>query len=305
MSATGRLSTLAALVVAVVLLAPAPLAQAATPAATQATTQAATRAGAPWPGHPGRVLVTHKVKPGNTATGLSVRYHAWTREFIALNGSKLRVGQTVRIPVVVAAVRRAKKARANKHKSAPATTKHQSPRPPAKKATKKKVVKKKSHSSSSSAGVIRHATRPPGHGWLHADLSREQVRRLVVATAKSYGVPPKLALAIAWQESGWQQRRVSSAGALGVMQVMPGTGRWMELYVGRKLRLRDSHDNVLAGVRTIKVLLDSTKRDNRAVAAYYQGLGAVRNHGLYSDTKRYVAAVRAHESRIARTGSPV
>ncbi len=238
----------------------------------------------------------HKVRPGDTATGLSVRYHAWTREFIALNGSRLKVGERVRIPVVLAAVRRAKKT--HKHKAAPATTKKQAPRPPT-----KKPAKKKSHTSS--AGVVRHATRPPGHGWLHADLSREQVRRVVVATAKHYGVSPKLALAIAWQESGWQQRRVSSAGALGVMQVMPGTGRWMELYVGRKLRLRDSHDNVLAGVRTLKVLLDSTKRDNRAVAAYYQGLGAVRSHGLYSDTKAYVAAVRAHESRIGRTGSPI
>ena len=282
MSATGRISTLAALVVTLVLLAPAPLAQAATS----------------WPGHPGRSLVTHKVRPGDTATGLSVRYHAWTKEFIALNGTRLRVGQKVRIPVVLAAVRRAKKAQAKKSKPAPAATKQQTPRAPKKKPTKKKA-------QHSTAGVIRHATRPRGHGWLHADLSREQVRRIVVASAKSYGVSPKLALAIAWQESGWQQRRVSSAGALGVMQVMPGTGRWMELYVGRKLRLRDSHDNVLAGVRTLKVLLDSTKRDNRAVAAYYQGLGAVRSHGLYSETKRYVAAVRAHESRIARTGSPI
>ena len=279
MPATGRISTLAALTVAAVLLVPAPLAQAATS----------------WPGHPNRSLVTHRVKPGNTATGLSVRYHAWTREFIALNGSRLRVGQKVQIPVVLSAVRRAKKA--NKHKPTAVTPKAQTPRTP-QKTTQKKV-------SHSSAPVVRHATRPRGHGWLHADLTREQVRQLVVATAKHYGVPPNLALAIAWQESGWQQRRISSAGAIGVMQVMPGTGRWMELYVGRSLRLRDSHDNVLAGVRTLKVLLDSTSRNKRAVAAYYQGLGAVRSRGLFDDTKRYVAAVRAHATRISRTGSPV
>ncbi len=278
MSATGRISTLAALTVAVVLLAPAPLAQAATP----------------WPGHPGRSLVVHTVRPGDTATGLSVRYHAWTREFIALNGSRLRVGEKVRVPVVLAAVRRAAKARAAKHRSAPVRTPKQKPHRAKKPAT-----------AHASPHLVRHATRPRGRGWLHADLSRQQVRRLVVTTARRLGVPPKLALAIAWQESGWQQRRISSAGAIGVMQVMPDTGRWMQLYLGRKLRLRDSHDNVLAGVRTIKVLLDSTKRDNRAVAAYYQGLGAVREHGLYRDTVHYVAAVRAHESRIARTGSPV
>ncbi len=136
-------------------------------------------------------------------------------------------------------------------------------------------------------------------------MSREQVRRLVVATARQYGVPQRLALAVAWQESGWQQRRVSSAGALGVMQVMPDTGRWMRLYVGRSLRLRDTHDNVLAGVMTLRVLMNYTRLDNRAIGAYYQGLGAVREHGLFTSTRHYVRAVRAHEQRISTTGSPV
>jgi soluble lytic murein transglycosylase-like protein len=131
------------------------------------------------------------------------------------------------------------------------------------------------------------------------------VRRLVARTARHYGVPPKLALAVAWQESGWQQRRVSSAGALGVMQVMPDTGRWMRWYVGRKLRLRDTHDNVLAGIMTLRVLRSWTRWDNNAIAAYYQGLGAVREHGYFDDTRRYVKSVRAHQRRIARTGSPV
>ena len=94
----------------------------------------------------------------------------------------------------------------------------------------------------------------PRRGWLHADLTRDQVRRLVSRMARRYDVPRTLALAIAWQESGWQQRRVSSAGALGVMQVMPDTGRWMRWYAGRPLRLRDTHDNILAGVMTLRIL---------------------------------------------------
>ena len=121
-------------------------------------------------------------------------------------------------------------------------------------------------------------------------MSRDQVRRLVAAMARHYDVPPRLALAIAWQESGWQQRRVSSAGAIGVMQVMPDTGRWMRWYAGRPLRLRDTHDNVRAGVLTLRILRSWTKYDHNAIAAYYQGLGAVRRHGHFKDTKRYVAA---------------
>jgi hypothetical protein len=79
----------------------------------------------------------------------------------------------------------------------------------------------------------------------------------------------------------------------------------MRWYAGRPLRLRDTHDNVQAGMLTLKFLRANTKRDNRAIAAYYQGLGAVRDHGMFRDTKQYVRAVRAHQSRIARTGSPL
>jgi soluble lytic murein transglycosylase-like protein len=123
--------------------------------------------------------------------------------------------------------------------------------------------------------------------------------------ARHFGVPPRLALAIAWQESGWQQRRVSGDGALGVMQVMPDTGSWMRWYAGRRLRLRDTHDNIQAGVLTLRTLRSWTKRDVTAIAAYYQGLGSVRRRGWFEDTKAYVRAVLAHERSLRRTGSPV
>ena len=247
-------------------------------ALTAATLLPASAYATPWPGHPDRSVVRYVVRPGDTATGLAVRYHAWTDELIALNrlGSAGRVskGQQLRIPIVLSAVRRAR----SQGQAPGAVPKHT---------------------------TALHTARPPGHGWLHADLTRDQVRHLVSATARRYDVSTSLALAIAWQESGWQQRRVSSTGALGVMQVMPDTGRWMRWYVGRPLRLRDTHDNVLAGVMTLRVLLAWTRRDRNAIAAYYQGLGAVRRHGYFAGTRQYVAAVRAHERRIARTGSPV
>ncbi len=242
--------------------------------------QQSASAGTRWPGHPDRSLVSYTVRPGDTATGLSVRFHAWTREFIALNGSQLHAGERVRIPVVLSAVR---KARAGQGK-------------PAGRPAKRKTNRVR---------VFEHSVRPEGRGWLHDDLTRTRVRHVISASARKHGVPADLALAIAWQESGWQQRRVSSAGALGVMQVMPDTGRWMRWYAGRPLRLRDTHDNVLAGMLTLKFLRANTKRDNRAIAAYYQGLGAVRDHGMFRDTQQYVRAVRAHQARIARTGSPL
>lgn len=265
-------------------------------ALTAATLVAPPASATPWPGHPDRSVVRYVVRPGDTATGLAVRYHAWTDELVRLNrlGPKgaLHRGQTLKIPIVVSAARRA----GTMVKATPQKT-HAKPGKNTRKNTSKKTSKQPTR-------LLRHSTTPPGRGWLHADLSRQQIRRLITRTARRYDVPPRLALAVAWQESGWQQRRVSSTGALGVMQVMPDTGRWMRWYVGRPLRLKDTHDNVLAGVMTLRVLRAWTVRDNNAIAAYYQGLGAVRRHGYFEDTKQYVAAVRAHERRITRTGSP-
>lgn len=119
----------------------------------------------------------------------------------------------------------------------------------------------------------------------------------MVRSARRHGVEPDLALAISWQESGWQQRRISSAGAIGAMQVMPATGRWMSLDVGRRLNLYGLGDNVTAGVRLIDVLRGETS-ERRAVAAYYQGLGAVQRHGLYPSTKVYVRDVLALRHRL-------
>jgi soluble lytic murein transglycosylase-like protein len=237
---------------------------------TVLTSAPAEARGRPWPGHPDRTLVGHVVRPGETATGLAVRFHAWTRELVALNRlgrhATLRVGERIRIPVVVSAAR--------KHRAAaPATA---APTPPPSRAEQLRA-----------------------QGWRHGRMTRDQVRQALAHEARRLGVPVKLALAVGWQESGWHQPLRSSAGALGVMQVLPGTGLWMSLYAGRPLDLRETHDNLTAGVTLLRVLLDQTRTTRRAVAAYYQGLGAVRRHGLYPDTRRYVASVQAIRQRLS------
>jgi soluble lytic murein transglycosylase-like protein len=237
---------------------------------TVLTSAPAEARGRPWPGHPDRTLVGHVVRPGETATGLAVRFHAWTRELVALNrlgrDATLRVGERIRIPVVVSAAR--------KHRvAAPAPA---APAPPPSRAEQLRA-----------------------QGWRHWRMTRDQVRQALAHEARRLGVPVNLALAVGWQESGWHQPLRSSAGALGVMQVLPGTGLWMSLYAGRPLDLRETHDNLTAGVTLLRVLLDETRTTRRAVAAYYQGLGAVRRHGLYPDTRRYVASVQAIRQRLS------
>lgn len=122
----------------------------------------------------------------------------------------------------------------------------------------------------------------------------------VQQVASSAGVPPSLAAAIGWQESGFNNNMVSSANARGVMQVMPGTWDWVERNLaGRKLDPTSATDNVNAGVLYLKQLLRETGGDEAtAIAGYYQGLGSVRSRGLYDDTKRYVDNVQALRSRF-------
>lgn len=121
--------------------------------------------------------------------------------------------------------------------------------------------------------------------------SRTATRDLIASTALRYGVDPKLALAISWQESGWQQGVSSHVGAVGVMQVMPGSGTWAGSLIGRSLDLHDLEDNVSAGVVIIKQLTKMATDRDEVIAAYYQGLGSVRERGWYADTKQYVANV--------------
>lgn len=122
--------------------------------------------------------------------------------------------------------------------------------------------------------------------------------------ARRHDVDPQLALAIAWQESGWPMDVVSDAGAVGAMQVLPSTGRWMEQYAGRVLRLRTLRDSAAAGTLPLRVLDANTSRTQHVIAAYYQGLGAVRRHGLYDETERYVTNVWAIKHRLQDGRSP-
>jgi N-acetylmuramoyl-L-alanine amidase len=122
----------------------------------------------------------------------------------------------------------------------------------------------------------------------------------VQSIASAAGVPPSLAAAIGWQESGFNNNMVSGANARGVMQVMPGTWDWVESNLaGRQLDASSATDNVNAGVLYLKHLLKETGGDeSKAIASYYQGLGSVQSRGMYDDTKQYVNNVQALRSRF-------
>jgi len=129
--------------------------------------------------------------------------------------------------------------------------------------------------------------------------SRSETKAMIVRIARQQGVDTRLALAIAYQESGWNQRAVSPANAIGTMQVIPDAGDWASGLVGRKLNLLNPQDNVTAGVAIIRALLQTSKTEDLAIAGYYQGLSSVRKNGMYPDTKRYVANVMYLKKRFS------
>ncbi|WP_169746572.1 lytic transglycosylase domain-containing protein, partial [Demequina maris] len=128
--------------------------------------------------------------------------------------------------------------------------------------------------------------------------SRDAMQALVIRTARKYGVDPALAQAVSYQESGFDMRAVSPANAVGVMQVIPTSGDWASDMAGRRLDLLDPEDNVTAGILILRYLTRSFSKVDDAIAGYYQGAAAVRDHGYHSDTVGYVASVKALMARF-------
>jgi soluble lytic murein transglycosylase-like protein len=131
-----------------------------------------------------------------------------------------------------------------------------------------------------------------GAAGARASATAGSVRASLDHWSSVYGVDPSLARATAWMESGFQQGVVSNVGAIGVMQLLPGTWAWVDQILLGTTTPRTYDGNVRAGVRYLRWLLDEFNGDRRlALAGYYQGARAVRERGLYEDTKRYVTII--------------
>jgi hypothetical protein len=132
-------------------------------------------------------------------------------------------------------------------------------------------------------------TAPPAAG---PPASRDVVRAAIDYWSRVYGVDPALARALAWMESGFQQDVVSNVGAIGVMQLLPETWEFVDVVLLGVRTPRTYQGNVRAGVRYLRWQLDEFGGDRRlALAGWYQGARAVRERGLFDDTKEFVRIV--------------
>jgi len=129
------------------------------------------------------------------------------------------------------------------------------------------------------------------HAFAHGpQCEPEPAVLLIAAAARRHGVAESLALAVARTESALDAHAISRTGAMGLMQLMPGTAAWLE--VGDAF---DPVQNTEGGARYLAQLLRRYRGDrSRALAAYNLGPARVPARGqlrLPSETRAYVQRV--------------
>ena len=120
----------------------------------------------------------------------------------------------------------------------------------------------------------------------------------VAALSAKYDISAELLEAVVWQESRWNSRALSPAGARGLAQLMPGTARQLGV---------DPHDpraNLEGGARYLRMQLDRFDGNvEKALAAYNAGPGRVERAGgvpAIRETREYVASIMARLSQPVR-----
>lgn len=123
-----------------------------------------------------------------------------------------------------------------------------------------------------------------------ATAAQDRLDRIVREAAERHKLDPALVKAVVNTESGWNPRAISNKGAVGLMQLIPGTAHRFGVR-----NLLDPAQNVEGGASYLKSLLDRYNGDlTKSLAAYNAGEGAVDGSGgvpAYAETQRYVQKV--------------
>jgi soluble lytic murein transglycosylase-like protein len=145
---------------------------------------------------------------------------------------------------------------------------------------------------SAAAEVDQYLDKPQSeqNSPLRRGFTQKEIDDAINKAADRHAVDPNLVRALVKVESNFNPNAVSRKGAMGLMQLMPQTARQMKL-----TNPFNPEENIDAGVRHLKDLLDSYGGDVRlSLAAYNAGAGAVaRSAGIphYAETRNYVKRI--------------
>jgi soluble lytic murein transglycosylase-like protein len=142
---------------------------------------------------------------------------------------------------------------------------------------------------------------PPTPGVADPGLARGVVDPRPIETAAArFGLPGELVRAVIAAESDGRPDAVSSAGAVGLMQLMPATWAMLRARLGLGPDPFDPADNILAGAAYLRELLDRYG-DPGFLAAYNAGPGryeeSLAGRPLPAETRAYVARIATHLQR--------
>ena len=121
--------------------------------------------------------------------------------------------------------------------------------------------------------------------------SEEEIRRAVIVYAQHYRLDPALLQAVIKVESNFRQDAVSRRGAVGLMQLMPGTAARLQV-----TNIHDPLQNIQGGAKQLRYLLDVYHGNLRlALAAYNAGVHRVkRDVPRIRETKIFIQKVLAY-----------
>lgn len=138
--------------------------------------------------------------------------------------------------------------------------------------------------------------RPPRIRATPSPLAEHELYRMLLTdAARRHGLDPGLVMAVAWWESGWDMSKVSDTGAVGLMQIDPGTARDLgPTLLHRTVDPHDPFDNADLGAAVLKSDLDDAGGNLAvALASYYEGAGNVDPSNLDANAQFYVTGVTA------------
>jgi N-acetylmuramoyl-L-alanine amidase len=255
-------------------------------------------AAAMWFAGPQAMAASHRVRAGETLDKIAARYGTSVSRLIALNHlsnpNLIIAGELVRVPSPHRVVS-IHTVQAGETLSSIA----------AHYGTSASALGRLNHLKDPNLIVIGTSLKVPVAGQpasasaaVPAPVPQATVEQSLVHEASAHGLSTALVKAVAWEESGWQQDVVSSTGAIGVMQVMPGTARFVNRVLGGgHLRVRKMAENVHLGVIYLAHLLETQPSEERALAAYNSGPGNVGGH-LKKFQRPYVKMVERLKSRF-------